>query len=846
MTWNWKTYLISVVTLLFAVPLRASWYSVNIDQRTDAAMSGAYLTEWQTEKTSNDVLGDILRHYSSASLATAGIHSSKWLDRKALQNAGLFTNARENYYYRRIYTLVANRITPKLWAVGYQMIQYPEKALYWGPYLFKVCEEVKQLCMIFETVVTNCSISFQDIIFLAINDNLRGLFDLAQFADVDWKAVWEHLSDFDDGLTKEALLEDLETLINNGSSIATAGGNILITEGANLAGRVHDVFHGKPGEILELYDDFEQAYHLLQNPAQIRDLVMHEILTNDSIGLSRLFKFDDYNITTYISDYLHEMQGQYYTQRWYIAYKHRGSEYVCLYDPPSLASGEDFSNPAYTYFHTLEALSPAQQEEAKKHSESLAGWSRTKVNELNAQHTGHTYHISMTGKQYLLTQGTGVIKALAYSVYVRDVWNFDEEVYSELFDSQTMDLSSMQAKMEAKLVEYNRNEEGKVYTIEKDAKNYYQAPDEERLHGVESVSFVVNCSDGTSLGEGSHSWKVDGHHGNSLSEESKFYAMESSLPSSPDTSEFDQEISLLGSSIADKQSQIQALKEENRLLRIQMAEAEDPTPFRTQYNANLATISSLESEVNELQSQLSAMEDARSEMLADYDGTSDDYTRIPSVMHDLETAYNIEWTDSGYWNGFTFIRHGRMAGFDNGVLTFRAELSLQRKPKYILGKRVHRAILAFSWSLGADYSSSDVVDMMMLDMSASEQERVNAVSQRQHEIMEEYPNCSVDLNYAYSDSLSMDDDNVTHLLWISDRLEIARKVTYRLERIYVNLVLLEKFMRYRTTILDCLKAEILSPLTRQRKSWVGNEALRRWRDSAHGFSEAPSDSIQHH
>lgn len=833
-----RIHIVIMVISIMSLPAYASWGSINIDAKTDAAMSGAYLAEWQTERMSDDVLGDILKHYSSASVATAGIYSSKWMDRKALKNAGLFTNARENYYYRRIYTLVSAKIMPKIWYVATQMVKEPDKALYWGPYLFKTCEEIKQLCMIFETVVANGKITFQDIAFLSINDKLRGLFDLAQLADVDWRAVWEHLVEFGDGLTKEALMEDLQTLIQKGASIASAGASVLVNQGETIVGRVTDVMSGNWGNIFELYDDFQRAYELLQSPGQIKDLLMHEILTNDEIGVSRLFQLEDYNITSYMSDYLHEMQGQYYTQLWTIGYQEKGSKYVCKYDPPTLNTRymNAWFNPDYSYFNTSSPLTSDQQETARIKSENIAGWSRVKVNELNRKGDGHTYTIRLTAKQYSGFKGYQPIQALAYSVYVQDTWNMEEEVYEELFDSQTMTLSGMQAKMNAKLVEYNRNEEGKVYTIQKGPKHYYQAPDEERLKGVESVSFIVNCSDGAELGEGAHSWKVQGHHGSSLGEDSKNEAMASTLPSSPDTSEWDAEIANVGSRITSIQAQIRALQEENRQLSIQIAQAEDGSALRAKYNANLNAISSLQAQLSQLQTTLSEMQQGREEMLADYTDGKDDFARIPSVMHDLEVAYQIKWIDAGYWDGFTYIRHGRIVEFDNGIVTFSAKLSLQRKPKYILGKRVHRAILAFNWKLAADYSSSDVVDMMTLDMSMSERERVAAVNKRQSEIQKEYPECSVELNYAYSDSLSVDTDDSYHLLWISDRLMIARQVTYRLDRIYAELVLLEKFLSYRTTLLDCLKAELLSPITGQRKSWVGNEALRRWRDCAHHSS----------
>ena len=163
------------------------------------------------------------------------------------------------------------------------MIKHPDKALYWGPYLFRVCEQTKQLCMTFETVVTNGKLTFQDVAFLAINDNLKGLFDLAKLGEVDWAAVWNHLAEFGDGLTKEDLEEDLDNLMTAGGAIVSAGGAVLDSVWTN-ASRVGSVFHSKPGEILQMYHDFKDMYETLSDPTSVKDMVMAQILSTDSIG----------------------------------------------------------------------------------------------------------------------------------------------------------------------------------------------------------------------------------------------------------------------------------------------------------------------------------------------------------------------------------------------------------------------------------------------------------------------------------------------------------------------------------------------------------------------------------
>lgn len=71
-----------------------------------------------------------------------------------------------------------------------------------------------------------------------------------------------------------------------------------------------------------------------------------------------------------------------------------------------------------------------------------------------------------------------------------------EEVYEDVFDSYSMDLNTFKRQLQARLSEYNDNEEGYVYYIGSDARRYYQATDAAKLKGVESVTISVTCSDG--------------------------------------------------------------------------------------------------------------------------------------------------------------------------------------------------------------------------------------------------------------------------------------------------------------------------------------------------------------
>ncbi len=81
-----KRYLIIRLLFLCAiVPAMAQYYSVNYDTRTVAEMSAAFGTEAATEAYYAQQIAKIREHYQAAEVAAAGIFSSKFLDRRALQ-----------------------------------------------------------------------------------------------------------------------------------------------------------------------------------------------------------------------------------------------------------------------------------------------------------------------------------------------------------------------------------------------------------------------------------------------------------------------------------------------------------------------------------------------------------------------------------------------------------------------------------------------------------------------------------------------------------------------------------------------------------------------------------------
>lgn len=827
------------------------WSSVNFDAETTAAIAGALGLEYLNEQSMTDSYNKILDHYTSAEIASAGIYAAKWAERSAMKNVGTFGSPQENYYYRRIYNLVSARIMPKIWSVAQLMVKHPDKALYWGPYLFKVTEEVKQLCLMFEMVVTNGKVTFNDgfLVFLSLDPTIRQLFDLSRLGDVDWKAVWKQLVSFGDGLTIQDLKDDLDNIVKAGGAIASAGSSVL-SDTWSSGSKVSQVFKMKPGEILDLYDEFTGIYDTFSDPLAVKNLLMEKILTNDSNGVARLFTPDGYNVTSYISDYVEELKGRFYTQRWYIYRRDAGSEKVCSYSPPD-DSESIINGPEWYRVGTSDAnyrYTSADYENSLRNSESYAGWSREQCQSLsnNGDKYVYSFYNYLTSSR-IYGSRSGITRSFAYAHYidVYKTWNVTEEPYEELFDSRTMSENAFEAKFQGKLAEYNSQEDANGnspnYRIGKGPKNYYQAADETKMKGVQSVSYTVNCSDGAKLGEGSFAWKENGDQGGCLDERSKDYAMETTLSGSPDLSTYDGMLSDLGSEATSLQQQINDLQSRNNeLLRlISKASIEEATVYRSEYNSNLARIGNLETQLRSVRSRISEVQDVRQKLVDDYADEMDGTYRIPAVMHELETAYQVDWSDNGRWTGGcseqVFVRHGHIPNLQ-GEVTFTARLTKTRDEKWFI-IRYHRAILNVSWELTSSYESSNVVDVLDLDLATPEAERAEQVNRRLSEIQQEYPSCSVEINYAQQVPPSVEGDtDEFHLLWMSDRLRVARTVNQRLTRIYSELVMVEKFMQSRETLLYWLKNQVAPGVSREIHDAALRNSFNAWQEHARSIS----------
>lgn len=825
--------IMTIVALFAQQQAHAQYYSVNIDAKTVAAMVAAYGTGTVAEAYYDEQVQNILKHYKASEVATAGIFASKFLERKALTDLGIWSSATENYYYRRIYHLVAHKIIPKTWIVAKLMLRSPQTALHWCSYLMKVCDDTKSLCMQFESVVTNSTLSFSDIAFLEINEEIASILKLSEIGNVDWARLFDDISKVPGNFTKENLKADLDKLYKMGAGLATSGitniGNALLQQNS-----FHELMNGKVSKVIDIYEHYNGLFEQLENNAGQTILG----IVGGEENVAGLFKFSDYNLTSWITDYLDETAGNYYTQRWYIARRDRGSVSLCDYYPPT-DDKSILEGGAWTRFKTSDPNfypNASQKEQALSNSERCAGWSRNRVQQLNNANDGFKYTINYYQSSYVIKKGKKQTKkAYAYEIHVTKSWDNEEIVYEEVFDSYTMDLTTFKAQLNARLSEFNDNEDGYVYYIASDSKNYYQASNEEKLKGCETVTISVTCSDGATLGQGTTQYKCR-KCGKTLNAHSKESAMKTSAESEDlDLSELDAMQREADNKVYALQSQISALEKENESLIKQIANAsvEDAIPLRQRYNANKAEIDRLKPELAEWKQKQEEIAQAKEEAKNDNDVPTDDYYRIPAIMQDCKTAYNITWQGDGYWSGYTYIRKGTIPNI-NGIITFKATLKIARKPKYFLGIKICRAILQISWELTTEYSDTNVADVITLDPDMSEKEKTKLVNKRIAEIAKEYPKCKITTEYART---APQEDTKTndmyHLLWSSDRLEIAREVDSRLTKIYADLVSLEKMMHYKRSIIDVLK-DVLPSLDDEqgRRKTLVEECHDRWIENA--------------
>ena len=309
--------------------------------------------------------------------------------------------------------------------------------------------------------------------------------------------------------------------------------------------------------------------------------------------------------------------------------------------------------------------------------------------------------------------------------------------------------------------------------------------------------------------------------------------METTLTDTNPTSELDQMLSEKQAEIDDLNSQISSLEQEQTNISVQLRDLGYDAGLMARYNEIQSQLNSLEAKLTAAKESYRQIQEASEEAREEFSHETDDVNRIPSIMHDVQAAYRITWQGEGYWSGYEYIRKGKMDGMES-LVTFRARLSLQRKPKYFLGIRIHRAILQIDWELTSEYSYSDVVEVMEVDPELDDQQRADIINRRLSEIAQDYPSCTVEAEYRRSTPVEVEDedDGLPHLLWASERLAIARDIESRLVTIYTKLAMLERYIKTSQSLTSMLFNTVMNGIDHSKRRSIGIEALNRWKESA--------------
>lgn len=875
-----KKYLFSIIILALAgiIPVKASlYYSVNIDEKTIEAMTAAYLAAYGLENQYDQDAAEIEKHYRGANAAMATIWVTKYADRRAMTNISLW-DSDENYYYKRIYSLVFNQILPKTITVTQECMKEPSTALYWGSYIAKVCADTKSLCQQFETVVTNGRLSFKDIPFLELTAAFKQIVDMAQVGGVDWNQQMKNLTiRAKESVGKEAMESFYDQMINYGVQLASAGLN-------DLLGGFPSRFLGTEEPNVSFTSVFNQVKNTVTGGAfDIIDASVMDVV-NSAAGrqlfedgdFTRILQSGEYNIAGWITNYVKPHQNQYYTQNAKIVAYDTGNENVVSYTPPmdlqNIVYGKDWLRKQTfiadgTGWIFPSEPTPEEWEMAKKNALNNSGLSSEWINEYNNSNTGSRYEVTYTTqylKQYCYnirmgeksgwTDGISLINlygtdthfgyAYAYGLQVTRSWNTALVVYEETFDSFKMERSTFENRMNALCEQYNQDAQdgdattnpnyGLTFKVEYDNPVYYSIEDKEKLKNAVHCRLMLECHDVTDLAKGDIQYKCNDDCEDPGDSHMKICSMMTSNPGGVQTDEFGTQIAAVQAEIdrlTAQQSDIEIRR--NQLLRqMQSAFGQELMSLRSEWNALAEQSEQIQEQIDSLNEQLRELR--RYQQLADQDrlNVNDDYQRIPYLEQKIQKLFKVVWTGDGTWtrsgNDYIYTRPCKLTSMESR-LEFTATVSMYDPAHFFLGIRYHRAKIRISWALRGYGDSETIADEFDLDPEAAEA-NAEKVNQRMSELREEFPSCSVNPVYEYTQEEQNDStEDVYHLLWASDRMEVARQVEIRLSQIYTDLVVLERYLHYKHSIIDWLAD--LAPFVNDsygRRFNIVEKSHRRW------------------
>lgn len=827
--------ILSVVCVCFVA--KAQYASINIDTKTIAAMEAAFAAEIAQETFHYSNIEEILKSYEKAELATAGILESKRLDYQALTDLTPWANRDENWYYKRIYKLVSQRIIPKTIQCVKLMIKDPSTAIYWGPYIIKTSDDVMNLCKTFESVVTNGRLSFQDIAFIQLKDEIAEMFDLRNLGGVDWGNFVEKIGDqIEEKVTKENIKTDLNTLLQRGVGLAAAGlGNI--TNALYEQSGLHSVFNGNIAGITQVIQNYGQIYEQLKDNPSGTLLALSGL---DDLTVADLFDIQPYSVAEWLPDLGTGLsETEQYTQKFSIVKRNTGTQTLYSFYPNNNV------NQPY-YWRIQGSATNKDMETAKKLVYNYTGWSPTRISQLQIENPRNKYTLTTTPYYITSTSGGSVSSLyLSYSLVVTLQQNEEDVLYETVFDSFTMDYDTfyqlLLQKRDALL--YELSEDGDIaLEIVAGERNVYPATDAAKSFAGYSRAIISTvCTSSQDFGEGTTTWKCR-KCGSTVNAHTREDAMLTTLQIVDDALEDSELMTKLNeytSLLNDTKSQLAAVNTENSQILWQLANAtltaEEVAALQSQYSANNTLIQSLEQTIRNIQADIDDVQAAISEMEDEDDVQTDDYKRIPYLMQQAEDNFGFVWTDAGSWRGNTFVRHAKWAGFDDSLVTFEATVTIVRTPKRFLGILIRRAIAGINWKITGEATSTQVAEIVELDPTADSSVNSQLVNQAMSKVAQAHPDCKVKVDYENEQGIEIDtpDEDAIHLLWASDRLKVAQEVDSRLTKIYSDLVMIEKFLHYKYGFAqEWAKIKAGVKLTSEKKTSIAEERLNYWKQNA--------------
>lgn len=925
-----KLFFIMAMALLSLASARATVYvRMDYDYKGAITAEAAFKALAEAEHLNVQSLDEILDNYTSAEVATAGIWLAKFLERNALKDVGIFSSA-ENYYYKQILYIVERRIMPRSYAIGKLLLKKPEKFMYWGPYMYKILDNVMKLCMQFELVVTNGKCSFSGVQFLTLTGGLSGYFDVSKLGDVQWDELWNNLIDIP--VPKwEDFREDFKALFSRVSPV-----NIAVAGGESIKGHASEIFkrfEEAPKNISELFSGVSEAFQEVASGAAIKG-IMEDVIGDlkDSLAVERLFDINNYNIGEYVSNYVNQLKGQYYTQRWYIYHlgdggsssgggsgSSGGSSYytqmysivLTLRDPscgsttPQVVYSENydsrynnvgdfeiqFNNKYNSYVSQYRGLygdcasftvemgeminygggyssggggGSSQPEQYFKqqftvyvvHNKDTAGeegfeeeftydsqfdvdydWAPWGFLELGYQHGIARYgDPDRNNYDVSLMRGDKVY----YSASSSSGGGGKVIDYEEVFDSHVHSEVVFEKKFEAMRADFEKNSDPHVdYYIGKDEQFPYDLTNDKMVKNKASATFTVNCHDEIELSQGGFNFKVNERFQESKMKEYAYPPDMVITPKEPeDTKAWEDEIARLEEQVAGLRDTAQALYNEY-LEKLHLWQNTYYTEPEMRDERSKAASDAYDRyldvywKIDPIDRKIREIEGYMDEYEYDYNEDLDGPYRIPTLENDLAGDFHIKWDGPGTWSGLTYSRNGHITGMENGV-RFIAEVRKERGESRFLGIRYHRAIVGVEYKLISEYDYSDIVDVMNFDDDSSDEENAGAVNERRYQIQQEYPSCHVEVKFQEKDPPDEDEGEVFHLLWMSDRVALARFIVHRLREIDAQLALLHSNLLAQTSVLEDFKKAFLHEVPRWRRNSPYGLAFGRWMNAGTG------------